>query len=615
MLVAPPGESDRFTHFQAIRLNDAGQPVEITDHRGLKLLMEYNDSGELNAIVNQQDGKNLGFRIGRDAAGRVEKIDSSWGNESYRYSDGGDLREIVVKQGSHTATMRIEADTTDPAMQRAEVRNFDGGVLRIAYANVRSGPSVRQITIPNGLGLNYNFDSAHRIQSVDLGASQLRYSYDANGRLSELEYTARLPRWIGELVERYHQLLSEPTGDTKNTLIGQQFGPYRIRAVHRSYTALRAFEVEGPDGITILKVKKGDSNSENEARLNITLSDQLAMKGFSVTKAVPVSTDERLLIDGDCVITKETLAPGQSMDKIPLTDVQLDRYARFAMRLFHQGEIEDAIAVKEAVRTEDAMRDKLDKRNKSALHSYKIFKESPTQKVYLTDDVKRYADSFHERFLVLLNVLFRGGNLRRSGLVHDNILRNYFADGDSITTFDFGGDYVGNLGNVFSELTRSIAWRAGTTQNYEAFEQCFKQLVQQYAETTGEVLSEADVNEVVRCMIMTPYVHSSSDSKALFEELKREIGLEKADDTELLAALSKPENQARLDTKLKDYEGKYLQHLKQMQMTLRLLLQHTTDTEQATAIGEFLQVLERVLERRIRVVIEPLHFAVFAKAA
>src|SRR5205823_14906461 len=66
VLLAPPGEHGQFKRWQAVKLDPAGRPREITDYRGLQRLMEYSGAGDLTAMVTKRDGKNYGFQITRD---------------------------------------------------------------------------------------------------------------------------------------------------------------------------------------------------------------------------------------------------------------------------------------------------------------------------------------------------------------------------------------------------------------------------------------------------------------------------------------------------------------------------------------------------------------------
>lgn len=77
VLLARPADSGSFEVWQARRPDDAGRPIEATDYRGLQTSMNFTGAGELRAATVKRDGKNYGFQIDRDAAGRVREVESS----------------------------------------------------------------------------------------------------------------------------------------------------------------------------------------------------------------------------------------------------------------------------------------------------------------------------------------------------------------------------------------------------------------------------------------------------------------------------------------------------------------------------------------------------------
>lgn len=189
VVLMPPEEQEGPKRWQETKLDPAGRPREITDYRGLHILMDYDNEGELTGLINQRDGKNYGFQLARDAAGRIQEVKSSWGNQQYAYDPAGQLERMEMQKGGAKALMEWKSG------QLERVRRFDGGEIKIDYDEdaARQGLPAR-ITTPSDLVLGYAYDDANRLTGVDIGGqSHLALGYDGQGRLSQWSYSPPRP--------------------------------------------------------------------------------------------------------------------------------------------------------------------------------------------------------------------------------------------------------------------------------------------------------------------------------------------------------------------------------------------------------------------------------------
>jgi YD repeat-containing protein len=186
VLLAPPGESGTFKVWQATRLDEAGRPLEVTDYRGLQTSMDYTGSGELRAATVKRDGKNYGFQIDRDPAGRVREVKSSWGASQYAYDPAGLLTKVDVE----SMGQKSSAEWKSGLLQK--VRQFDGGELSLKYYDDKKRAGLpKEIVDPNRLALAYDYDASNRLSQVAVGSNyRLLLDYDSKGRLASWNYAA-----------------------------------------------------------------------------------------------------------------------------------------------------------------------------------------------------------------------------------------------------------------------------------------------------------------------------------------------------------------------------------------------------------------------------------------
>lgn len=180
LILAPPEEKGQFRRFQEIKLDFAGQPVEIRDHRGLQQMVQYDETGEIAAWIEKRDGKNFGVNLTRDKEGRILKVDSSWGTEQRDYDKKGNLSWVLVERQGQRAAVELESGLV------RKLRHFDGAETRVSYYGDGAQAGLpKEVAGPNGVALKYSYDDAARLARVDVDArSQVVLDYDADGRLT-----------------------------------------------------------------------------------------------------------------------------------------------------------------------------------------------------------------------------------------------------------------------------------------------------------------------------------------------------------------------------------------------------------------------------------------------
>jgi len=179
ILLAPPGESGKFKHWHATKMDSAGRPVEFTDYRGLNVSLGYTNDGDLTEMVNHRDGKHYGLSISRNESGRIQEVNSSWEKQQYSYNDTGYLSKVKVMKNGGDAYVEWKAGLIQT------VKQFDGGSTSFIYHDEEKRTGlIQQINTPNQLALNYHYDSSNRLSKVDVGdLYRLELNYDNKGRL------------------------------------------------------------------------------------------------------------------------------------------------------------------------------------------------------------------------------------------------------------------------------------------------------------------------------------------------------------------------------------------------------------------------------------------------
>jgi YD repeat-containing protein len=183
VVLAPPGvDPTKGGPWQETKLDPVGKPLEITDYSGLQVRLGYEKTDELQGLAIQRDGKDYGFTLKRDPSGRLQAVDSSWDKQRFGYNAQGLLNRAEVVRGNARSAAEWNAG------RLVKVSQFDGGETQLSYND--SG-SVRQITTPNGLVLDYQYDPTGRLQEVALGGTTgVSLAYDESGRVKRWSYHA-----------------------------------------------------------------------------------------------------------------------------------------------------------------------------------------------------------------------------------------------------------------------------------------------------------------------------------------------------------------------------------------------------------------------------------------
>ena len=191
LLLMPAAEqgAEQIQHWREARLDVAGWPREVTDFTGLRLSMDYDALGNLTGLVNERNGENFGYRFRRDADGRLQQVESSWGEQTFAYDAEGLLQSVRITENGAYASMEWQSG------QLTLIRQFDGGQITVDYADDEALAGLpKRIALPNDLVLEYRYDDDKRLSGVGLGGHvDLTLSYDDGGRLAEWSYRPGRP--------------------------------------------------------------------------------------------------------------------------------------------------------------------------------------------------------------------------------------------------------------------------------------------------------------------------------------------------------------------------------------------------------------------------------------
>ncbi len=181
IILHPAKAGTKLSEWQETKVDRRGRPIEVKDYTGGHILLNYDEWNGLSAIVQQgKNGEgNYGCNIKRDGNGRIDAVNSSWGNTVYNYDNDGNFKKIVTTRGDRSATVNFENGRV------LTMTGFDGG--RTSFENHNNGAlegMPRVITCPNGLELAHNYDSKNRLSTVNVGKlRRVRLEYDDKGRV------------------------------------------------------------------------------------------------------------------------------------------------------------------------------------------------------------------------------------------------------------------------------------------------------------------------------------------------------------------------------------------------------------------------------------------------
>ncbi len=181
VLFTPPNEKGQFKNWQEMKLDNAGRPLEISDYLGLEMIMNYDNDGELAAMICKQDGKNYGFQINRDQSGSIQEVKSSWGTEHYTY-DNGAIKKVEIEREDKISSIEWQSGKIQKLTQ------FDGGTIKMEYYTepLHQG-LLKEIQMPDSLRLSYEYDQQSRLKLVNVNdVCRMDLTYDNQGRLISL---------------------------------------------------------------------------------------------------------------------------------------------------------------------------------------------------------------------------------------------------------------------------------------------------------------------------------------------------------------------------------------------------------------------------------------------
>lgn len=402
-------------------------------------------------------------------------------------------------------------------------------------------------------------------------------------------------------------------------VIGRRIGELEIMAVYKSYTALRAFHVKGPDGESFLKVMPNDPARINHAGMayGVEVAAHLQRGELLAAAALPVSTGTNPFVyeNARIVATREAVAPGESLDHLAaqgaVTEAQLDSYIRAILAAAVKGaDLGAQNPDKPPVRTTEEMHKKLTERSQLGRSHLEIFGRCPSQQAG-----QQAGRDFHDALESYIGTTWATGDnstsIKSVGLVHDAIFRNAFLsknkkDEPLITLIDFGDDYIGPVGHAISiMMTQLMSENAEWT--FEQFRARALSLIEEYGHQSGRELNEAAKSEIVRDMAYHPYKFISSDGKQIMAQARTACGLTAlAADDELASKMSDataPVTQVDELLQNKGLADKYCNQIRVMQASLRLLLELDSEmsAEQRTTLERLIKAIDEVLRVGIRV--------------
>jgi len=152
------------------------------------MAIRYDDDGEIAQMITKRDGKNYGYSVSRDDEGRIQMVQSSWGEERYSYDPSGGLASLTIEKPGRQVTEQAVLEFESGRLRH--VKQFDGGEITISYHdNGLLADLPDRINCANGLQLDYSYDASGNIGGVTLGNDRrIALEYDEKGRLTGYAY-------------------------------------------------------------------------------------------------------------------------------------------------------------------------------------------------------------------------------------------------------------------------------------------------------------------------------------------------------------------------------------------------------------------------------------------
>ena len=177
--------------------DESGQPAAVKESGGASAILD--GSGEVVEMSFDRDGKGK-LKFERDDKHGLRRVTTTWGyEERYEYATDGKLEKSSFVVGEKKA--QIDFRNGRPS----RVRRFDGGEIRLAYHEyLLRSVLLREMTLPEGPQLTYEYDDQGRLVSVTCGPGvplAIQLPDSDKGRLLGLESkcgspTRRNRRWL-----------------------------------------------------------------------------------------------------------------------------------------------------------------------------------------------------------------------------------------------------------------------------------------------------------------------------------------------------------------------------------------------------------------------------------
>ena len=366
-----------------------------------------------------------------------------------------------------------------------------------------------------------------------------------------------------------------------SSAVGKRVGNSTVVGVKKSFTDARVFILKGPDGASVIKVRRSTGRARREANAGVEIADHLRREGFDVPVPLPVGPRGLSLVDGDVVVTRERLVAGKTFEEIlraagakrlpPALELQ---YVETCLDLAHRAKgLSPSLQARESVRSCSGILRMLRSRDSLARGHTQLFDMSGAHKAILSKRAE--LAEFHDVYRSFIDQAWGPGRYRQTedlAFVHDAHFGNFMDGGKSSPVIiDVANDYVGNVGSLFATMSRSLR---GTKPNYTAYRELVNKLIAGYEKRVGRKVTKTGRREILQSMASSPHQIVGFESKQFLSRLRRELGVEALSDIRAFKrALAQPAGLARLEALLADPKvlAVYRAELQQFDFALRML--------------------------------------------
>jgi hypothetical protein len=362
-----------------------------------------------------------------------------------------------------------------------------------------------------------------------------------------------------------------------------------------------------------LRLRPYTAESLQEANAAVDIANHLQRNGINVAVPLPAGHDRIVNIDEDYVVTRESIAPGVQLTSLRANGILprdvFDVYRDTVLDIYQKGaDIDPNVLSKKAMIYPWQVLDQVLARNEEARNAAALYAMADSQKVLAANPtLAKEFGSFHDDLADALKAGWQQNDIKALetyGLVHDAHAGNFFYDssqppGKRLTAIDFGSDYLGPAGDMFAMIAREARPPGGW--DYDGFAKFVDGLFVQYEQRTGKPLSIDAKLEILRSMAVPPYKFISSDSRIFRASLEADV--QSFQGQTLADKLQTGGGHAVLEKMLRDpvASKKYADELGQMQFTLKMLHDMTTNPDEKSKLEPVLETLKdaRAVGRRL----------------